>query len=153
MYKLSINDLTGLNQQELTFVVEYCRDKSPRRAAEAAGYRADDGHKIRERPHVASAISKALQQQVEAAQVDAEWVLNEAVGLYGVAMDQGKLTAANTTLSLIAKHTMVDAMASDKMNMNIHADKDVLDRLSRGRQRARARGEVAPGGDDPPDFR
>ena len=132
-------------------MVEYCRDKSPRRAAEAAGYKADDGHTIRQRSNVAAAISKALQQQVEAAEVDAEWVLNEAVGLFGVAMDSGKLTAANTTLNLIAKHTMVDAIASDKLNMNIHADKDVLDRLSRGRQRARERGAAA--GDEPPDFR
>ena len=69
----------------------------------------------------------------------------EVVDNHMLARQAGNLPASNTALNLIAKHTMVDAIASDKMNLNIHGDKDVMERLQRGRERARKSADSSPG--------
>ena len=127
----------GLKPKEMNFVIEYTKDFSARRAAEASGYAADTGYMLKEKEHIQAAIDLVLLQRLEASHVDAEWVLMEAVDNHMLARQQGNITASNTALNLIAKHTLVDALASDKLNMNIHGDKAVMERLLRGRKRAK----------------
>lgn len=130
-----------LTPGEANFVIEYMKDFSARRAAEASGYSADSGYSIRDKENVSIAIQHILEQRLETSHIDAEWVLMEAVDNHLIARQQGNISASNTALNLIMKHTLVDAVASDKLNMNIHADKDIMQRLIRGRERARGSGK------------
>ena len=130
-------DLIGLDTREARFVVEYVKDLNARRAAKASGHGPDAGYKLREKENISAAIFHILNQALESAKIDAEWLLMEVVDNHMLARQAGNLPASNTALNLIAKHTMVDAMASDKMNLNVHGDKDVMERLQRGRERAR----------------
>lgn len=133
--KIITADLHGLNPQELNFVIEYSKDFSARRAAEASGYAADSGYQLREKPIVAAAINKILGSRLDASHIDAEWVLMEAVDNHMIARQAGNITASNTALNLVAKHTYVDAFAAEKVEVS--SDADVMARLLRGRERAK----------------
>jgi phage terminase small subunit len=131
--RITIAELTGLKPQEANFVIEYCKDFSPRRAAEASGWSPDYGHTLKEKPHIAAAIERVLATRLEASHIDAEWVLMEAVDNHMIARQRGNVSASNTALNLVAKHVFVDAFAAEKVEVN--SDKEVMDRLMRGRKR------------------
>jgi hypothetical protein len=135
-YKLK--DLLGfdLKPAEMNFVIEFCKDFNAQRAAIASGYAPGTGYELKNRDTINAAIEKVLEGRLEASHIDAEWVLMEAVDNHMLARQMENITASNTALALIAKHTMVDAMASDKLNMNIQGDKAIIERLQRGRMRA-----------------
>lgn len=128
-----------LTAKETMFVIEYTKDFSPRRAAEASGHSPDSGYDIANRDTVQKAVQWVLNQRLESSHIDAEWVLMEAVDNHMIARQRGNISASNTALNLIMKHTLVDAVASDKLNLNVHADKDVMEKLNRGRERVRVR--------------
>lgn len=132
--RLTISDLTGLTPRDAAFVIEYCKDFDARRAATAIGCEPDSGYAIRNRleDHIFAVLSKRL----ESSEIDAEWALMEAVDNHLIARQVGNINASNTALKMVMQHCMVDAMASDKMNINVHGDKEIMDRLMRGRQRA-----------------
>lgn len=117
MNKITVKDLTGLKPKEANFVIEYTKDFAANRAAEASGYAADSGHRLVKHARIASAIDHILNCRLETSQIDAEWVLMEAVDNHMIARQQGNITASTTALTLVAKHTMVDAMASDKQTI------------------------------------
>ena len=125
--------LQGLSPKQATFVIEYCKDFSPRRAAEAAGYEADGGYRLRAEPEIAEAIDRILQKRLETSDIDAEWVLMEAVDNALIAKQLGNTSASNTALQIVGKHVMVDAFAADKLQIN--SSKEVMDRLRRARDR------------------
>lgn len=131
--KITAEQLTGLKPDEINFVIEYCKDFSARRAAEASGFAADSGYQIKEKEHVRAAINKILTQRLDASHIDAEWVLMEAVDNHKIARQHGNITASNTALSMIMKHTFVAAFAPEKVEVS--SDKDVMERLMRGRKR------------------
>lgn len=133
--KIITADLHGLQPKELNFVIEYCKDFSPRRAAEASGYAPDSGYQIKEKPIIQAAINKVLESRLEASHIDAEWVLMEAVDNHMIARQAGNISASNTALTMVAKHTFVDAFAAEKVEVS--SDADVMARLLRGRERAR----------------
>lgn len=133
--KIITADLHGLQPRELNFVIEYCKDFSARRAAEASGYAPDTGYAIKEKPHITAAINKVLESRLDASHIDAEWVLMEAVDNHMIARQAGNISASNTALTLVAKHTFVDAFAAEKVEVS--SDADVMARLLRGRERAR----------------
>ncbi len=137
MRKIITADLHGLIPGHVNFVIEYCKDFSARRAAEASGYSPDSGYQIKEKPDVQAAIQKILNSRLEASHIDAEWVLMEAVDNHMIARQAGNISASNTALGLVAKHTFVDAFAAEKVEVS--SDKDVMDRLIRGRERARVK--------------
>ena len=128
-------DLIGLTPEQALFVIEFCKDCNARRAAVASGHHPDSGYKLRDLPVIAAAIQVVLMQRLESSHIDAEWVLMEAVDNHVIARQAGNITASNTALTLIAKHTLVDAMATDKLNLNLNGDKEVVERLQRARQR------------------
>ena len=119
-YRMSIKDLTGLNPQEAAFVVEYSKDFNARRAAVVAGYSADSGYQVRDKPHVQAALIKIINERLELSHIDAAWVLMEAVDNHQIARQSGNITASNTALNLIAKHTLVDAMAKYELRCHTH---------------------------------
>jgi len=135
----SADDMVNLSPQEMTFVIEYSKDFSARRAAVAAGWSADSGYQVRDRQNVQTALNVILLKRLESSHIDADWVLMEAVDNHSLARQAGNIPASNTALNMIMRHTMVDAIASDKLNMNVHTDKDVLERLVRGRERLKER--------------
>ena len=129
------HELIELSPKEANFVIEYCKDYAPRRAAEASGFVPETGASLLKKPTILAAIEMVQSKRLDASHIDAEWVLMEAADNHQIARQQGNISASNTALTLIAKHTMVDAMASDKLNMNVHADAEIMERLQRGRQR------------------
>ena len=137
--RITITELTGLKPQYANFVIEYVKDFAPRRAAEASGYSPDYGSTLKDKPDVAAAINHVLAQRLEASHIDAEWVLMEAVDNHLIARQQGNISASNTSLNLVAKHVFVDAFAAEKVNVT--DDKEVMERLMRGRKRLNAKSE------------
>lgn len=131
--RITVAELTGMSPKDANFVIEYCKDFSPRRAAEASGLSADTGYEKVKQPHIAAAIDRVLVMRLEASNIDAEWVLMEAVDNHMIARQKGHIAASNTALTLIAKHVFVDAFAAEKVELN--SDKEVMERLVRGRKR------------------
>lgn len=144
--RITISDLTGLSNKHANFVIEYCKDFAARRAAEASGFAPDSGYKLLEREDVAAAIDRVLAIRLDASNIDAEWLLMEAVDNHLIARQCGKLAASNTALNLIAKHVFVDAFAAEKVEVS--TDKDVMERLLRGRKRIDALRKAPPPSDD-----
>jgi phage terminase small subunit len=146
--RITTKELTGLKPQYAAFVVEYVKDFAARRAAEASGFSPDSGYQLLERPEIKAAIAGIIEKRLEASHIDAEWVLMEAVDNHQIARQSGNINASNTALNLVAKHVFVDAFAAEKVEVN--SDKDVMERLMRGRRR---RGENQsnnePSGDEP----
>jgi phage terminase small subunit len=131
--RITSTELTGLKAQYANFVIEYVKDCSARRAAEASGYEPDYGATLLKRPEIKAVIDVVLAKRLEATHIDAEWVLMEAADNHQIARQMGNITASNTALNLVAKHTFVDAFAAEKVEVN--SDKEVMDRLLRGRRR------------------
>ena len=134
--RITVTELTGLKPKDANFVIEYTKDFSARRAAEASGYAADTGYSLLTREEIAHAIDKVIGARLEASHIDAEWVLMEAVDNHQIARQSGNINASNTALNLVAKHVFVDAFAAEKVEVS--SDKEVMDRLLRGRKRMNA---------------
>lgn len=139
--KITTGVLAGLNPKEANFVIEYTKDFSPRRAAEASGYSPDSGYNVRNKPEVSEAIDRILLERLSVSDIDAEWVLMEAVDNVLIAKQHGNISASNTALGIVAKHVLVDAFAADKVNVT--STSDIVERL----QRARDRMQDEPGDD------
>lgn len=144
--RLTTERLVGLSPKEINFVIEFCKDFSPRRAAEASGYSPDSGYQLREKPEIDAAIDSVLQSRLDASHVDAEWLLGELVDNHMIARATGKLSASNTALGLIGKMGMVDAFAAEKVL--VAGDQEVMDRLQRARQRVGTPPAASPDGSD-----
>lgn len=134
--RITTTELTGLKPKYANFVIEYCKDCSARRAAEASGFSPDSGYALLEREDIQAVIQNIFAQRLEASHIDAEWVLMEAVDNHMIARQQGNISASNTSLNLVAKHVFVDAFAAEKVEVN--SDKEVMERLLRGRKRLKS---------------
>jgi len=144
--RITAADIIGLKPKYAAFVIEYLKDFGARRAAEASGFEADYGYTLLDRPEIKEAINEALRRRLEATDIDAEWVLMEAVDNHCIARQQGNITASNTALNLVAKNVFVDAFAAEKVEMN--SDKEIMERLLRGRKRRQQDSDD----DDTPSF-
>lgn len=131
--RITVKELTGLQPKEANFVIEFTKDFSARRAAEASGYAPDHGYKLKEKVEIAAAIERVIESRLEASHIDAEWVLMEAVDNHMIARQAGNITASNTALNLVAKHTFVDALSAEKVEVS--SDHEIMARLLRGRKR------------------
>lgn len=140
--KITSTELVGLKPKEVNFVIEYTKDFSARRAAEASGYSADFGYTLAKKPEIETAIDHVLSHRLESSHIDAEWVLMEAVDNHKIARQQGNISASNTSLNLIAKHVFVDALAAN-VNVEVSSDKEVVERLLRARGRMNKPKEVS----------
>lgn len=127
-------DFAGMEFKDFNFVVEYTKDFDARRAAVACGMEPESGYTFRKKVHIVEALEKFMARRVEESDIDAEWVLMEAVDLVLIAKQKGKYTASIAALNIVAKHCNVDAYAADKVKIDT-AD-DVVQRLKRARTRS-----------------
>lgn len=131
--RIKSGDLKGLIPKDAMFVLEYCKDNMPRRAAAASGHPADDAHKLLAKPEIGKAIDFVIQRRLDASDIDAEWLLMELVDNHMIAKQTGQIPASNTALGLIAKHKMVGAFAAEEII--ITTDREITERIARGRAR------------------
>ena len=146
MRRITIADIIKLPPKKANFVVEYMKDFAPRRAAEAAGFRADHGYKLLDKPEVSAAIEHIIQQRLEETMIDTDWLLYEMVDNHRIARQQGNITASNTALNMVGKHKRVDAFAADKIKVS--TDADVMDRLVAARHRLSRVDDIVQEDDD-----
>lgn len=146
-------ELVGLTPQEAKFVTEYVKDYNARRAAKSAGYSADHGYALLEKPGIAAALQHITMQALDACHIDAQWVLMEAVDNHLISRQMGNISASNTALRMIMNHSQVDAVASNKVDVEVTTDAAVHERLARGRHRARMQSQQdTPPTDEPLSF-
>ena len=131
--RITSGELTGLHPTHASFVIEYMKAFDSALAAERAGFARTSGGNLLLREDITEVLSRVLQEKMEAVGIDAEWVLMELVDNHYLARQQGKLTASNTSLRIIAAHAAVDAFAAEKVQ--IASDDQVRDILLRGRKR------------------
>jgi len=134
--RLSAGDMMGLSPKHAAFVIEYMKDFNARRAATASGFEPDTGYVILARDDVASVVDHILQQRLEVAMIDADWLLYEMVDNHLLARQQDNIPASNNALSMVGKHKRVDAFAAEKLKVS--TDADVVDRLVAGRMRVKS---------------
>lgn len=125
--------IAGMDDRHVMFVVEYLKTRKASVAAEAVGYSPDHGHKLMQLPDVQLAVTHALANFYLEAQIDAEWVLREAVDNHYLCRQMGNLAGSNQALNLIAKHAQVDAFAAEKIELA--SDEQIRERLVRARMR------------------
>ena len=125
------------DHRTLLFIIEYMKDLDAPRAAVAVGFSPNHGNELRKDPKVAAAVEKALQGRLEAAHVDADWVLSELIDNHYLARQRGELSQSNSALNLIAKHGNVDAFAAEKIELA--GAEEIKERLMRGRKRMNQR--------------
>lgn len=135
----SAPELQLLSHKEAAFVIEYVRDMNPTRAATVVGLSPEYGHQLKKKPEIETAVQLILKRRLEDSDIDAEWLLYELVDNHLLARQVGNLSASNTALSTIGKLALVDAFAAEKVT--IKTDEEVMARLIRGRERARAKRE------------
>lgn len=117
------------------FVIQYVKDFAPRRAAEAAGRPPENGHTILQEPDIQAAIKLILEDRLEEAGVDPEWILYELADNHRIARQQGNIPASTNALKALMVHVSVDAMAKQKIVVDDVTEKNLLERLLRGRKR------------------
>jgi hypothetical protein len=137
MRKVTIAEMINLPPKKANFVIEYMKDFSPRRAAEASGFCGDSGYAMVQTQEISDAIEIILQRRLEATQIDTDWLLQEMVDNHMIARQHGNISASNTALALVGKHKRVDAFASDKIKVS--TDADVMDKLVAARRRVSER--------------
>jgi hypothetical protein len=126
------------------FVLEFIKDFSARRAAEASGMHPDEGVELLKDPEVDATLQCILEQRLRHSHITADWVLLELADNHRIARQRGQISASNTALKLIAQHTNVDAFAAQKVDLT--DSQSIIDRIKRGRER------VAAAAPDVPDF-
>lgn len=124
-----------LPPKRANFVVEYTKDFATRRAAEASGFSPDMGYKLLEEELIQDAIQEIVIERVENAGIDAQWLLQELVDNHRIARQMGNISASNTSLKIIAQLAVIDAMAKQKVELDVISDKELMERLQRGRLR------------------
>ena len=132
---ISAGKRAGLRYKDAVFVMEYIKDFGVRRAAEAAGYTPEHGYKLLERPDVREAIDDIITEQLEQIGIESHWLIYELVDNHRIARQQGNISASNTALKLLMQHAEIDAMAKKKIEMDVTTDKELLERLQRGREK------------------
>lgn len=133
MINVRLLDGVRLTAKRANFVVEYIKDFSARRAAEASGFCPEKGYALLKEKDVSEAIEYIIQQRLEVNMIDADWLLFEMIDNHMIARQTGNITASNTALNMVAKHKRVDAYAADKIKVS--TDSDVVDRLAAARKR------------------
>lgn len=113
------------------FVLEYLKDMNERRAAVICGFNPDEVDAVFEEPGVRELINANLDRRMDLANIDAAWLLQEMIENHYLARQEGKLSASNQILSVIGKHTQIDAFAAERVE--VKTDSDLKERLKRGR--------------------
>jgi len=101
------------------FVKEYLIDLNATQAAIRAGYSKHTAHAIGQenlsKPIIAEALKKAQEKRNERLDIDADWVLREAVDAVNI-FKKSESPALVSAVTLVGKLSQVDAFAADKVN-------------------------------------
>jgi len=140
--RVTVGDLKGLPRKKALFIIEYLKDVNYRRAAEASGYDPDHGYKLANDKELSPIIDQLLQNRLDDSVIDAEWVLHELVDNHRIARLGANISASNTSLKIIAQLAAVDALAKNKIDLEVTQSQDIVDRLKRGRDRAAVKSKL-----------
>ncbi len=151
-----------LTPKQERFVQEYLMDLNATQAAIRSGYSVKaagvEGSRLLTNAKVAAAISAAKRERSEATKIDAEYVLRRLHQIVerclqevkpalhpktrrqlkdegGNALYNFNATGANQALALLGKHVSVAAFNKDRLEIN--GEITLVERLQRGRDRAR----------------
>ena len=149
-----------LNPKQQRFVDEYLVDLNATQAAIRAGYSQNSARQIGDenlsKPVIAAAVAKAKKERSERTEIDADWVLRQAVEVHRRCMQEVKpvrnpktgkqlsdddgnalftfnAAAASRALELIGKHVEVAAF---KDRLEVSNGISLIDRINQGRKRA-----------------
>jgi phage terminase small subunit len=150
-----------MTSKQSRFVEEYLIDLNATQAAIRAGYSKKTARQIGSenlaKPDIQDAIAEAMSLRSDATNINAEWVLQNAVAVFqramqevtpvkhpksgeqqydedGNALFKFNAAAANRALEIIGKHVAVEAF---KDRMEITHGQSVIERLQAGREYAR----------------
>ena len=128
----------NLSPQHLNFVTEYSKDWDARRAAHASGFAPEYGYTLAAREDVKGAIEVIQMRRLTVSDISVEWLLMELVDNHLIARQNQNLAASNAALGQIAKHKFVDSNAREQVDVNVTTNQDIIDRLTRTRDRLAA---------------
>lgn len=132
---LNQGQFKGYKDKTAVFIIEYVKDFACKRASEAAGLSYEAGLKVLKAADVQTAISQIVNARLDDANIDALWLLKELADNHFIARQMGNINASNAALKLIAQLAMVDALAKQKVELDVVSDKELTDRIKRGRER------------------
>jgi hypothetical protein len=141
--------IEGLTPWMARFVAAYMSTFKVTMAAERVGISPEEGFALLRNPVVQRAIDQSYARLYEEAMIDGAWLLEQMVENHFIARQCGNLSASNQALTLIAKHSAVDAFSPERLE--IAGDKERVERLLRGRERAaasRKQPQAPPNNDD-----
>jgi len=151
---------TNLTPKQKRFTEEFLVDLNATQAAIRSGYSEKTARQIGSenlsKPAIQEAIAEAMRARSEATEIDAEWVLRQAVELHlrcmsdirpvknpktgkqifddeGNAQFKFNAAAANRSLELIGKHIDIGAFRD---RLEVSNDLSLIERIQAGRRRA-----------------
>lgn len=133
--RLKIADFPELTPREARLVIEYVKEENLHRAAKIAGISPAKASDMIETEKLRDALNKVYNHFFEEILPDAEWLLYELLDNHRIARHQGNISASNTALKTIMNHNMVNAAATQKIDLDVQVPEEVVERLKRGRQR------------------
>ena len=116
-----MKDMTGCNNDEAFFLIEYIKDRNAHRAAIACGMSADWAYKTLKKDHVIATIERVMLFRMKHSVYDAEWHLQQLVENHEIARHDGKISASNQALHQIGKHAAVDSFAAEKVQICVES--------------------------------
>ena len=155
-----------LTPKQQRFIEEYLIDLNATQAAIRAGYSRNSARQIGDenlsKPGIADAVAKAKRERSEATNIDAEWVLKQAVELHqrcmqeirpvrnpktreqvsddnGNALFAFNAAAANRSLEIIGKHVEVAAF---KDRLEVSGEQSLAERIRAAKAYSRRADEI-----------
>jgi len=121
-----------MTPKQAEFVKEYLKDLNATRAAERAGFKNPNTYaaEMMARHEIKAAIAAEMAKRAEKLDIDAEWVLRNAIDLHGRCKAEADRSNERQTLDLIGKHINVQAFKErfeHNVTVNLGAALDALD--------------------------
>ena len=112
----------SLNTRQKQFCHEYVKDMNGSQSAIRAGYSSKGASvtasKLLVHPNVKPYLADLMEERAREANIDALWVLTEAVKSYKLCLDQDDTRTAKGFLEIVAKH--IDVRAFDTTSTVVH---------------------------------
>lgn len=145
---LTLDDVR-LPLAESHFVLEYLKDFDIHRTAVVCGLTPEEAFDLRIRPDVLTEVVRLQQDTLTVKEITADWLSQELYELLNMCKQTGKLTTAHQVLKTIGSLGRVDAYAAEKVELK--SDRDVVERLMRGRSRV-VKFDLPKSKDEGPNF-
>ena len=114
-----------LTIKQSLFIKEYLVDLHATNAAKRAGYSEktaySQGQRLLKNVEISDAIEAAVKKRADKIEVNADWVLKEAVNLYNSCVDAEDRNVAGATLKTIGNHVNIQAF-NEKRTLDLGED-------------------------------